>query len=750
MLTPRLTNCAECEDICSLIDSIDCKVAEMSVSLYNNVVFMLNKSFNHEVLSDLLNYKRILQYKVCNPNYAGHFTVNMIASKVRRFTSGCIKDCSCRTSGAGIIITTTSTSTIPPLTTTTTSSSSSTSTSTTLVPITTTTSSSSSSTTTSTSSSTTTTTTTLVPTTTTTTTECLNCVQEPVVIGTQTWDKCNLNVTTYRNGDPIPEVTDTVVWENLTTGAWCYYNNDPLNEPIYGKLYNWYAVNDPRGLAPLGKSIPTDEEWTTLTTYLEGEEVAGGKMRETGLCHWSTPNTDATNESGFTALGGGYRVYYGLFFAIGSYGIWWSSSELTTSNAWYRLLNDNAGNVNRDYGDKEYGFSVRCLIDNTTTTTTTTAPLALKLTFDNIANANVLVGDASSVTDWNTFFDLPAFGNPFTSVDVVGNVINLIGGSEITIKPYLFTGSSSEFSSNTHILNIDDVLECVISLDAGACHHCTNLETVSFPACTQTIYNSGITYNGTFASCTSLVTVNMPSLINIAEYTFFYCISLNDLTGLPILNTITSLNDFVFSYCSALTGTINLPSVTTLGSNVFRNCSSISEFYLPLLEDAGYSCFMGCTSIVDFNLPELLTAGGYCFYQCTSAITLNLPKLVTAGQSCFQDCTSVVNFNLPLLTTILGSQTFYNCTSASNFQLPLATGIGSEGFIFCDAMQILYMPSCLNIGPSVASNNVFFNILANTITLTIPAALMTCNSGQPDGDIQYLQANNTSVTIITT
>ena len=108
MLTPRLTNCAQCDDICSLIESIDCKVAEMSVSLYNNVVFMLNKSFNHEVLSDLLNYKRILQYKVCNPNYAGHFTVNMIASKVRRFTSGCIKDCSCRISS---VETTTSTTT---------------------------------------------------------------------------------------------------------------------------------------------------------------------------------------------------------------------------------------------------------------------------------------------------------------------------------------------------------------------------------------------------------------------------------------------------------------------------------------------------------------------------------------------------------------------------------------------------------------------------------------------------------------
>ena len=134
MLTPRLTNCTECDDICSLIESIDCKVADMSASLYNNVVFMLNKSFDHEVLSDLLNYKRILQYKICNPNYAGHFTVNMIASKVRRFTNGCIKDCSCRTSGAGIIITTTSTSTtIVPTTTTTSSSSTSTTTTTTII-----------------------------------------------------------------------------------------------------------------------------------------------------------------------------------------------------------------------------------------------------------------------------------------------------------------------------------------------------------------------------------------------------------------------------------------------------------------------------------------------------------------------------------------------------------------------------------------------------------------------------------------
>lgn len=237
---------------------------------------------------------------------------------------------------------------------------------------------STSSTTTSTSSTSTssTTTSTTSSTSTTTTTICLNCVEEPVVIDTQTWDKCNLNVTTYRNGDTIPEVTDPAVWAALTTGAWCHYDNDPLNEPIYGKLYNWYAVNDPRGLAPLGKSIPTNSEFTTLITFLGGESVAGGKMKETGFCHWLAPNTDATNSSGFTGLPGGYRYNDGTFYLIENFGFWWSSSEANfSSDAWALILIYGASDgYNVDYM-KNYGLSVRCLIDNTTTTTTTTIPL---------------------------------------------------------------------------------------------------------------------------------------------------------------------------------------------------------------------------------------------------------------------------------------------------------------------------------------------------------------------------------------
>lgn len=160
-----------------------------------------------------------------------------------------------------------------------------------------------------------------------------------VTICSQTWATRNLGVTTYSDGTVIPQVTDQTQWANLTTGAWCYYNNDPANDAVYGKLYNWYAaagiydaasLANPalrKKLAPTGWHVPTDAEWTTLTTCLGGITIAGGKMKETGTAHWQSPNQDATNSSGFTGLPGGYRFSYGSFNFIGNYGFWWSSSE---------------------------------------------------------------------------------------------------------------------------------------------------------------------------------------------------------------------------------------------------------------------------------------------------------------------------------------------------------------------------------------------------------------------------------------
>jgi uncharacterized protein (TIGR02145 family) len=232
---------------------------------------------------------------------------------------------------------------------------------------TTTTSSSSTSTTSSTSTSTSTTTSTttssITSSTTTTTTTCPNCIPEDVTIGSQIWTGCNLNVTTYRNGNTIPQVTDPTAWASLTTGAWCYYNNDPLTEPIYGKLYNWHAVNDPRGLAPVGYHIPSQAEWDTLVAFLGGEFVAGGFMKETGLCHWKTPNTGATNSSGFSALPGGFRVTGGSFFSIGEVGWWWSSSTSGLPNAFGRTLGYNQPSIAINISNKKAGFSIRLIKD---------------------------------------------------------------------------------------------------------------------------------------------------------------------------------------------------------------------------------------------------------------------------------------------------------------------------------------------------------------------------------------------------
>jgi uncharacterized protein (TIGR02145 family) len=184
-----------------------------------------------------------------------------------------------------------------------------------------------------------------------------------ITIGTQVWMVENLRVTRYRNGDPIPNVTDAKQWELLKSGGYCIYDNNSANSSVYGFLYNWYAVSDTHNLAPTGWHIPTDLEWTTLTTFLGGENVAGGKLKETDTIHWMIPNKGATNETGFTALPGGIRNFMGAFTTIRDYGGWWSSTKYETEFAYYRYITFNAINTSRFNCIKSYGLSVRCLKD---------------------------------------------------------------------------------------------------------------------------------------------------------------------------------------------------------------------------------------------------------------------------------------------------------------------------------------------------------------------------------------------------
>jgi uncharacterized protein (TIGR02145 family) len=184
-----------------------------------------------------------------------------------------------------------------------------------------------------------------------------------VYIDGQIWLVENLKVTHYRNGDPIPNVTNGYEWGNLTTGAYCDYKIDANNSTTYGRLYNWYAVNDSRNIAPTGWRVPNDGSWTYLTDDLGGENVAGGKLKEAGTTHWVSPNTGATNEKGFTALPGGFRVYNGNFSSIGYTGYWWSSTDNYSNLAYLRIMYNNVSNVVWKGDDKKNGFSVRCIKD---------------------------------------------------------------------------------------------------------------------------------------------------------------------------------------------------------------------------------------------------------------------------------------------------------------------------------------------------------------------------------------------------
>jgi len=199
---------------------------------------------------------------------------------------------------------------------------------------------------------------------------------QTVQIGTQCWTQSNLKVGKYRNGNSIPTGLRNSAWKNTTSGAYTIYDNDPVNDGLYGKLYNYYAVTDSRGLCPTGWHVPTDAEWTTLENQLGGSSAAGGALKSTAIKPtpggWKSPNTGATNSSGFTALPGGLRfdampgglrLIYGNFVFMSSDGYWWSSTVRSGSFAWLRTLKHDGSAIDHDFSDPPFGLSVRCCRD---------------------------------------------------------------------------------------------------------------------------------------------------------------------------------------------------------------------------------------------------------------------------------------------------------------------------------------------------------------------------------------------------
>jgi uncharacterized protein (TIGR02145 family) len=190
-----------------------------------------------------------------------------------------------------------------------------------------------------------------------------------IIIGNQEWMVENLKTTQYNDGTPIPLITESSEWKSMSSPGYCWYENDDTTyKNTYGALYNWYAVNTDK-LCPTGWHVPTEEEWTNLNDSLGGKDVAGGKMKSIGTIEigdgeWFSPNTDATNEVGFSALPGGGRYFNGNFGWMGHYGTCWSSTESSSSSAWSRYVKYNSGSLSREAYDKKTGYSVRCIRDS--------------------------------------------------------------------------------------------------------------------------------------------------------------------------------------------------------------------------------------------------------------------------------------------------------------------------------------------------------------------------------------------------
>ena len=655
MLSPRLTNCPECSNIPSLLKKIDCKLAELGNNLYNNISYMLNKPIPAGDITQLIAYRRILTHKYCNPNYLHKYSVAMIASRVIRLTAGCVSRCNtlepCLEIPCDITIvpnpTTTSTSTISPTTTTTSSSSTSTTTSTTIAP------------------------------TTTTTTTVFNFNLPQFV---NSINSCYEQVTSL-----IPNI---VYFSDNTNPDGPYTSIDDGCNDMYdgGNLFN-------TNLTQLYADISGDNVNHTLSIPYTHSQNTDDLIQ----CNYSTTSMDGYISSGTDYFGAGSEyltnMYPGMFILVannidvtefsitgnlGSDGNGTDTVYIATSHpGWTAFIKTNVDNDLSDpsvnhiiliYGDVsgatqlydntgEYDdHCIQGLTSNNSTIITIVVATefntpalteeqalniankvldvynnveciteqTIEITFDDIANADILVaGDANNVTDWNTFFDLPTYGTPFTSVSISGNIVSLIGATDITIKTELFYYNNGSESS---VLEIVDISGVITTLEIGAFLDCYGLSYV-------------------------------------------------------VLNGVITAQD-----------------------GVFNSCSGINFLRLPLLETAGDFCFYNVFNLTTINLPQLTTVGNQCFYNCTSLTTVILPQLITTGDYCFYNCIGLITIDLS---------------------------------------------SCTNLGGTVGDDNVFLNISGNTITLTIPTALMTCNSGSPDGDIQYLQAYNT-VTIITT
>jgi len=307
-------------------------------------------------------------------------------------------------------------------------------------------------------------------------------VYHTVTIGSQVWMVENLKTTKYRNGDPIPNVTVHETWISINTGAYCWYKNDAATfKATYGAIYNWFAVADNRNIAPVGWHVPTDVEWTTLTDFLGGQSVAGGKLKETGTSHWVSPNTGATNSSGFTALPGGTHDSYAAFYSEGEYGNWWSSTARDEWNAWYLRVEyrRDATTLNQYY--KQNGWSVRCVKD--VDPTNAVVPILNTTTISNIATTSAISGGnisnegGASITArgvcWSTSANptvaLSTKTSDGTGTGVFSSTLTgLTAGTNYNVRAYATNSAGTSYGSSTTFITLANIVIPTLTTTAAS------------------------------------------------------------------------------------------------------------------------------------------------------------------------------------------------------------------------------------------------------------------------------------------
>ena len=272
----------------------------------------------------------------------------------------------------------------------------------------------------------------------------------------------NLKTSKYSDGTPIPNVTDNTQWSNITTGAWCNYNNSDSLGNIYGKLYNWYAVstttNGNKNVCPSGWHVPSDTEWNTLSDYLGGAEVAGGKMKEVGTSKWKSTNIDASNSSLFKALPSGYRSSYS--YKLYEETFWWSTKELNSAGILYFLVNID-GKIHSTDHLKNNGFSIRCLKDSINTNNQPTQGSIQNIDCGAVANTGVLLdatpaSNVSSILTYTGGNGGAYSGQTISSTTVTGLKATLTSGTFSNGNGNLtFTITGTPSSSGDAIFSIN-------------------------------------------------------------------------------------------------------------------------------------------------------------------------------------------------------------------------------------------------------------------------------------------------------